>query len=129
MSISIQIKTNFIKIILIFYIIILTHSVKSDELITNCSLTFNNLVCINYQLKNDIKVNLQDDPYKIIIDFEKSVKIKLQSKINISNFIINYVLQNQPSFKSTVRLHHEIDFLILFVNIFFNKFFSMNFIW
>ena len=121
MSISIQIKTNFTKIILIFYIIIFTHSVKSDELITNCSLTFNNLVCINYQLKNDIKVNLQDDPYRIIIDFEKSVKIKHQSKINQSKNTLFKDIRSSSKSGSSSRLVLELHQPAIISNFFFNK--------
>ena len=39
-------------------------------------------------LKNNIKVNLQDNPYRIIIDFKKPVKFNNQSKINQSKNIL-----------------------------------------
>ena len=80
MNTSIEIKTNLTKIILMFLIIIFTNGVKSDELKTNCVLKFDSLVCMNYELTNNIKVNLQDNPYRIIIDFKKPVKLTINQK-------------------------------------------------
>ena len=77
----IEIKPKTMQIILILLTFILSHGVKSDQLKTNCGIKFNNLVCMNLDLNNNIKLNLLDEPYRIIIDFEKPIRFK-----NISKF-------------------------------------------
>ena len=88
MNILIEIKTNLTIIILLSLIIFPPIGAKSDELKTNCLLKFDSLVCMNYRLTNGVKVNLQDDPYRIIIDFKKPVEFNNQSKINQSKNIL-----------------------------------------
>ena len=77
----IEIKPKTMQIILILLTFIFSHGVKSDQLKTNCGIKFNNLVCMNLDLNNNIKLNLLDEPYRIIIDFEKPISFK-----NISKF-------------------------------------------
>ena len=76
----IEIKPKTMQIILILLTFILSHGVKSDQLKTNCGIKFNNLVCMNLDLNNNIKLNLLDEPYRIIIDFEKPIRFKNISK-------------------------------------------------
>jgi len=77
----IEIKPKTMQIILILLTFIFSHGVKSDQLKTNCGIKFNTLVCMNLDLNNNMKLNLLDEPYRIIIDFEKPVRFK-----NISKF-------------------------------------------
>jgi len=77
----IEIKSKTMQIILILLIFIFSHGVKSDQLKTNCGIKFNTLVCMNLDLNNNMKLNLLDEPYRIIIDFEKPIRFK-----NISKF-------------------------------------------
>ena len=72
----IEIKPKTMQIILILLTFIFSHGVKSDQLKTNCGIKFNNLVCMNLDLNNNIKLNLLDEPYRIIIDFEKPISFK-----------------------------------------------------
>ena len=90
----IEIKPKTMQIILILLTFILSHEVKSDHLKTHCGIKFNNLVCMNLDLNNNIKLNLLDEPYRIIIDFEKPIRFK-----NISKF-----KENKQSLLTDVRL-------------------------
>ena len=90
----IEIKPKTMQIILILLTFILTHGVKSDQLKTNCGIKFNTLVCMNLDLNNNMKLNLLDEPYRIIIDFEKPIRFK-----NISKF-----KENKQSLLTDVRL-------------------------
>ena len=90
----IEIKPKTMQIILILLTFILSHGVKSDQLKTHCGIKFNNLVCMNLDLNNNIKLNLLDEPYRIIIDFEKPIRFK-----NISKF-----KENKQSLLTDVRL-------------------------
>ena len=76
MNTLIKIKINFTQFILVFLFIIFTNCVKSDQLRTNCGINLNNLVCMNLELTNNIKVNLLENPYRIVIDFEKPIEFK-----------------------------------------------------
>ena len=121
MSTSIEIKTNLTKIILMFFIIIFTNGVKSDELKTNCVLKFDSLVCINHRLTNNIKVNLQDDPYRIIIDFKKPINFNNQSKINQSKNILFKDVRLNSKLSASSRLVLELNQPAIISNFFFNK--------
>ena len=121
MNTSIEIKTNLTKIILIFLIIIFTNGVKSEELKTNCMLKFDSLVCMDYYLTNNVKVNLQDNPYRIIIDFKKSVKFTNQSKINQSKNILFKDIRLNSNLKAGTRLVLELSQPAIISNFFFNK--------
>ncbi|MDC0548161.1 N-acetylmuramoyl-L-alanine amidase [Alphaproteobacteria bacterium] len=77
----IEIKPKTMQIILILLTFIFSHGVKSDQLKTNCGIKFNTLVCMNLDLNNNMKLNLLDEPYRIIIDFEEPIRFK-----NISKF-------------------------------------------
>ena len=76
----IEIKPKTMQIILILLTFIFSHGVKSDQLKTNCGIKFNNLVCMNLDLNNNINLNLLDEPYRIIIDFEKGRIIVVNSR-------------------------------------------------
>ncbi|MDA9113864.1 N-acetylmuramoyl-L-alanine amidase [Alphaproteobacteria bacterium] len=76
----IEIKPKTMQIILILLTFIFSHGVKSDQLKTNCGIKFNTLVCMNLDLNNNMKLNLLDEPYRIIIDFEKPIRFKNISK-------------------------------------------------
>ena len=77
----IEIKPKTMQIILILLTFILSHGVKSDQLKTHCGIKFNNLVCMNLDLNNNIKLNLLDEPYRIIIDFEIYIFLLILIKI------------------------------------------------
>ncbi|MDC6451538.1 N-acetylmuramoyl-L-alanine amidase [Alphaproteobacteria bacterium] len=104
-----------------FFIIIFTNGVKSDELKTNCVLKFDSLVCINHRLTNNIKVNLQDDPYRIIIDFKKPINFNNQSKINQSKNILFKDVRLNSKLSASSRLVLELSQPAIISNFFFNK--------
>ena len=54
----IEIKPKTMQIILILLTFIFSHGVKSDQLKTNCGIKFNNLVCMNLDLNNNINSSL-----------------------------------------------------------------------
>ena len=84
-------------------------------------LKFDSLVCMNYKLTNNIKVNLQDDPYRIIIDFKKPVKFNNQSKINQSKNILFKDIRLNSNLKASSRLVLELSQPAIISNFFFNK--------
>jgi hypothetical protein len=82
----IEIKPKIMQIILILLMFIFSHGVKSDQLETNCGIKFNNLVCMNLDLNNNMKLNLLDKPYRIIIDFEKPINLKIFQNLKKVNW-------------------------------------------
>ena len=121
MDILIKIKTYLTQIILVLFTIMYANGVKSDQLITNCELKFNTLVCINFDYKKSIKVNLQANPYRIILEFETPIKFKNSLKINesINTFIKNIRLSSKSQYSS--RLVLELYQPAIISNFIFNK--------
>ena len=117
----IEIKLNIMQIILILLIFIFSHGVKSDQLKTNCGIKFNTLVCINLDLNNNMKLNLLDKPYRIIIDFEKPIKFKdsLKLKQGKKTLLTDVRLSSKSKFGS--RLVLELSQPAVISDFFFNK--------
>ena len=117
----IEIRPNTMQIILILLIFIFSHGVKSDQLETNCGIKFNNLVCMNLDLNNNMKLNLLDKPYRIIIDFEKPIRFKNISKFEESKqtFLTDVRLSSKSKHGS--RLVLELSQPAIISDLFFNK--------
>ena len=117
----IEIKPKTMQIILILLTFILSHGVKSDQLKTNCGIKFNNLVCMNLDLNNNIKLNLLDEPYRIIIDFEKPIRFKNISKFeeNKQSLLTDVRLSSKSKLGS--RLVLELSQPAIISDFFFNK--------
>ena len=121
MNTIIKIKTKLIQIILIFFIVTFTDQAKSDQLITNCGLKSDNLVCTNVEFKNNIKVNLLENPYRIIIDFERPIKFKNYSKTGqFENRLIKDIRQSSK-LNSGSKLVLELSQPAIISDFFFNK--------
>ena len=117
----IEIKPKTMQIILILLTFILSHGVKSDQLKTHCGIKFNNLVCMNLDLNNNIKLNLLDEPYRIIIDFEKPIRFKNISKFEeIKQSLLTDVRLSSKS-KLGSRLVLELSQPAIISDFFFNK--------
>ena len=67
-------------------------------------------LCIDLDQKYDIKINLLNDPYRIILNFDQIIKISKNSlhKINIKTNLINKIRFGYPT-KSISRLVIELD--------------------
>jgi N-acetylmuramoyl-L-alanine amidase len=116
-----KIKPKIMKIILILLIFIFSNGVKSDQLKTNCGMKFNNLVCMNLDLNDKIKLNLLDEPYRIIIDFEKPIKFKNFSKFKESKKTLWRDVRLSSKSKLGSRLVLELSQPAIISDFFFNK--------
>ena len=117
----IEIKPKTMQIILILLTFILSHGVKSEQLKTNCGIKFNTLVCMNLDLNNNMKLNLLDEPYRIIIDFEKPIRFKNISKFEeIKQSLLTDVRLSSKS-KLGSRLVLELSQPAIISDFFFNK--------
>ena len=117
----IEIKSKTMQIILILLIFIFSHGVKSDQLKTNCGIKFNTLVCMNLDLNNNMKLNLLDEPYRIIIDFEKPIRFKNISKFEgIKQTLLTDVRLSSKS-KLGSKLVLELSQPAIISDFFFNK--------
>ena len=121
MNILIKIKNNLTQIIIIFFIIIFSNGAKSDQFKTICGLKSKALVCMNFDFKNNVKVNLQANPYRIILDFKKPVKFKNYSGINQSKNRLFKNIRFSSNSKSNSRLVLELYQPAVITNFFFNK--------
>ena len=117
----IEIKPKIMQVILILLIFIFSHGVKSDQLETNCGIKFNNLVCMNLDLNNNMKLNLLDKPYRIIIDFEKPIKFKNISKFEESKLTLLTDVRLSSKSKNGSRLVLELSQPAIISDFFFNK--------
>ena len=117
----IEIKSNIMKIILTLLIFIFSHEVKSDHLKTNCGLKANNLVCVNLDLNNNMKLSLLDKPYRIIIDFEKPIRFQNISKLKQSKKTLFTDVRLSSKTKLGSRLVLELSQPAIISDFFFNK--------
>ena len=117
----IEIKPKIMQIILILLIFIFSDGVKSDQLKTNCGIKFDNLVCMNLDLNNNIKLNLLDEPYRIIIDFEKPISFKNISKFEESKQTLLTDVRLSSKSKLGSRLVLELSQPAIISDFFFNK--------
>ena len=117
----IKIKIYLTQIILIFLIVIFTHGVKSDQLTTTCGIKLNNLVCMNIDFKNNIQVNLLDNPYRIIIDFEKPIEFKNRLKLKQNKNTLFKIFRLSSKLQSGSRLVLVLSEPAIISDIFFNK--------
>ena len=53
---------------------------KSDKVYTSCEIQENNIICFNFKNNDNFKVNLLDNPYKIILNFEKKIILNNKKK-------------------------------------------------
>ena len=121
MSTLIKFKTKLTRIILIIFIVITVNAAKSDQLTTNCGLKLNNLVCMNLNIKNNIRIYLQNSPYKIIIEFGSPVKFKNDSRMNQSKNTLIKDIRLNSKFQSNSRLVLELSEPAIISDFFFNK--------
>jgi len=117
----IEIKPKIMQIILILLIFIFSDGVRSDQLKTNCGIKFDNLVCMNLDLNNNIKLNLLDEPYRIIIDFEKPISFKNISKFEESKQTLLTDVRLSSKSKLGSRLVLELSQPAIISDFFFNK--------
>jgi N-acetylmuramoyl-L-alanine amidase len=117
----IEIKPKTMQIILILLTFIFSHGVKSDQLKTNCGIKFNNLVCMNLDLNNNIKLNLLDEPYRIIIDFEKPISFKNISKFKETKQTLLTDVRLSSKSKLGSKLVLELSQPAIISDFFFNK--------
>ena len=68
---------------------------KLDKIYTSCEIQENKIICFNIKNNDNFKVNLLDNPYKIILNFEK--KITLNNKENTKNNLIKNVKFNKEN--------------------------------
>ncbi len=73
---------------------------KSDKVYTSCKIQENNIICFNIKENDNFKVNLLDNPYRIILNFEK--KIILNSKNITKKRIIKNVKFNKENISGSV---------------------------
>ena len=117
----IEIKPKTMQIILILLTFILSDGVRSDQLKTHCGIKFDNLVCMNLDLNNNIKLNLLDEPYRIIIDFEKPIRFKNISKFEESKQSLLTDVRLSSKSKLGSRLVLELSQPAIISDFFFNK--------
>ena len=117
----IEIKPKTMQIILILLTFIFSHGVKSDQLKTNCGIKFNNLVCMNLDLNNNIKLNLLDEPYRIIVDFEKPISFKNISKFKETKQTLLTDVRLSSKSKLGSKLVLELSQPAIISDFFFNK--------
>ena len=121
MNILIKIKNYLKQITLILVTIMFANEVKSDQLTTNCELRLKTLVCMNFDYKNFIKVNLQANPYRIILNFKNPIEFKNHLKLNQSkNTLIKDVRLNSK-LQSNSKLVLELYQPAIISNFIFNK--------
>ena len=109
------------QIILILLTFIFSHGVKSDQLKTNCGIKFNNLVCMNLDLNNNIKLNLLDEPYRIVINFEKPISFKNISKFKETKQTLLTDVRLSSKSKLGSKLVLELSQPAIISDFFFNK--------
>ena len=68
---------------------------KLDKIYTSCDIEEIKIICFNFKKNDNFKVNMLDNPYRIILNFEK--KIILNNKKNTKNNIIKNVKFNKDS--------------------------------
>ncbi len=65
---------------------------KFNKIYTSCEIQENKIICFNIKKNDNFKVNFLDDPYRIILNYEK--KIIFNNKKNIKNNLIKNVKFN-----------------------------------
>ena len=78
---------------------------KLDKIYTSCDIEENKIICFNFKKNDNFKVNLLDNPYRIILNFQK--KIILNNKKNTKNNLIKNVKFMHESFTWWVFLQAE----------------------
>ena len=77
---------------------------KLDKIYTSCEiLQKNRIVCFNIKKNNNFKVNFLDNPYRIIINFEKNIFLN-NKKIIKNKLIKNIKLNKETNSKSKLVL-------------------------
>ena len=101
----IKFKNNISRSFLFFIFLTLLNLINSigfadqkselDKIYTSCEIQENKIICFNIKNIDNFKVNLLDNPYKIILNFEK--KITLNNKENTKNNLIKNVKFNKEN--------------------------------
>ncbi len=52
---------------------------KSEKVYTSCEIQENNIICFNIKENDNFKVNLLDNPYRIILNFEKKIILNIKN--------------------------------------------------
>ena len=100
----INFKNNLNNILLIFIFFVLlslkntiglaNQKSKLEKLSTSCELQENKIICFNFKINNKFKVSLLDEPYRIVLDFEKKI-------------IFNYKKNKRNKFIENVRIDQK----------------------
>ena len=101
----IKFKNNISRSVLFFIFLTLLNLINSigfadqkaklDKIYTSCEIQENKIICFNIKNNDNFKVNLLENPYKIILNFEK--KITLNNKENTKNNLIKNVKFNKEN--------------------------------
>ena len=67
---------------------------KLDKVYTSCEIQESKIICFNIKKNDNFKVNLLDNPYRIILNFEKKIIIN-DKKITKKNLIKNVKLNKE----------------------------------
>ena len=51
---------------------------KLNKIYTSCDIEENKIICFNFKNNDNFKVNLLDNPYKIILNFEKKLLLLIK---------------------------------------------------
>ena len=76
---------------------------KLDKVYTSCEIQESKIICFNIKKNDNFKVNLLDNPYRIILNFEKKIIIN-DKKITKKNLIKNVKLNKENIPGSTLVL-------------------------
>ena len=121
MNTFIKTKINLLQIMLICLMVLFTHEVKSNQVVTNCGIKFNNLICMNLEFKNKIKVNILENPLRIVIDFVSPVRFKNLLEINQSKNTLFKNVRLSSKSKSSSRLVIELSQPAIISGFFLNR--------
>ena len=122
----------FLKIILFFTIINVNNKSEANEFIqhsqnikydvTFCKSKKLVSICINLDKQYDINIKLLNEPYRIILNFDKIIKISEHSinKMNIKTDLINHIRFGNPT-RLGSRLVFELDEAAIVSEFFYNK--------
>ena len=73
---------------------------KSDKVYTNCEIQEDNIICFNIRENDNFKVNLLENPYRIILNFEK--KIMLNTNNITKKRLIKNVKYNKENISGSI---------------------------
>ena len=106
----IKFKNNISRSVLFFIFLTLLNLINSigfadqkaklDKIYTSCEIQENKIICFNIKNNDNFKVNLLDNPYKIILNFEK--KIILNDKKTTKKKLVKNVKLNNENISGSI---------------------------